>query len=105
MPQGNKSHIGSSAIHNYTWIIREFTKIEALTPNPQCFHSPQWTCKICIIDDNGCSYTPLNWRLKFHPNGNSEISQSSISCYLETIFPSDAHSSSRVNVNFYIGFY
>ncbi|CAG8636496.1 9987_t:CDS:2 [Funneliformis mosseae] len=101
----NKSRIGSSVIHNYTWIIREFTKIKALAPKPQCFHSPQWTCKICIFDDNGCSYTPLNWRLKVHPNGNSESSHNSISCYLEAIFPSGADSSSRANVNFYIGFY
>ncbi|CAG8734866.1 25178_t:CDS:2 [Cetraspora pellucida] len=105
MRNETESQVGSSIIHNFTWIIPNFKKIEALAPRPQCFHSPQWTCNICVFDDNGCSYIPLNWRLKFHPNGNSESSQNSISCYLETIFPIDAQPSSRINVNFYIGFY
>nr|CAG8612837.1 9126_t:CDS:2 [Entrophospora candida]CAG8634737.1 15771_t:CDS:2 [Entrophospora candida] len=99
------SQIGSSVINNYAWIIKEFTKIEKLTPKPQYFHSPQWTCNISLFDDDGCSYIPLNWRLKFHPNGNSESTQNNISCYLEALFSNDAQATARVNVNFYIGFY
>ncbi|CAG8486952.1 8905_t:CDS:1 [Paraglomus occultum] len=101
----NVNRIGTSVINNYTWLIRQFSCIEKLAPKPQCLHSPQWTCNACVVDDNGVSYIPVSWRVKLHPNGNAESVANNISCYLETIFPGDAQTSARVNVNFYIGFY
>ncbi|KAG9285728.1 hypothetical protein G9A89_001616 [Geosiphon pyriformis] len=99
--------IGASIIHHYTWVIPEFSKVCLLTPKPQYLQSPIWDCNVCMFDgENSCTYKPLNWRLKLHPNGNVDNSEGGhLSLYLESIFPNDASASARVNVNFYIGLF
>ncbi|CAG8479466.1 13689_t:CDS:1 [Ambispora leptoticha] len=96
--------IGSSVVHNYTWVIPKFSQVSLLTPKPQYVQSPIWESPVCIADELGYAYKKVSWRLKLHPNGNLESSQiGHLSLYLETIFPNDALASARVNVNFYIG--